>query len=169
MKQRNPLAVFLLGLITGGIYSLYWAVKTKDEMNKLGEKIPTVWVWLIPIVGSIWWIWKYSEGVEHVTQNKVSAVLAFILYFLLGNIGQAIIQNHFNEPTAPAMADPVQYTAPVVAQAPVATPNPSVDQPIVSEPATFVDQPVVSNPAPVQPETSQPTVDNTTPSDPTLS
>lgn len=54
MKNRNPLLVFLLSILTGGIYSWYWLVKTKGEMNKLGEKIPTAWIWLIPIIGNFW-------------------------------------------------------------------------------------------------------------------
>lgn len=97
MKKRNPIAVFLFGLITLGIYSWYWAVKTKGEMNRLGEKIPTAWIWLIPIIGSIWWWWKYSEAVEHITQKEMGGVLAFVVLFLLGGIGQAIIQDAFNK------------------------------------------------------------------------
>lgn len=102
MQQRNPIAVFLLPFITLGIYSWYWLVKTKGEMNKLGENIPTAWIWLIPIVGILWWLWKYSEGVEHVSKEKTSGVLAFILLWLLGSIGQAIIQDTFNKISAPA-------------------------------------------------------------------
>lgn len=105
MKNRNPVAVFLLGLVTLGFYSWYWAVKTKGEMNKLGTNIPTAWIWLIPIVGTIWWYWKYSEGVEHVTQGKMSGVLSFILLWLLSGIGQAILQDSFNKVSgAPAAA-----------------------------------------------------------------
>jgi hypothetical protein len=99
MQQRSPIAVFLLPFITFGIYSWYWAVKTKGEMNKLGEDIPTAWIWLIPFVGGIWWLWKYSEGVEHVTREKLSGVLAFVVLILLGHIGQAIVQNSFNKIT----------------------------------------------------------------------
>jgi hypothetical protein len=97
MKHRSPIAVLLLPFITFGIYSWYWAVKTKGEMNKLGEHIPTAWIWLIPIVGAIWWYWKYAEGVEHVTSEKFNGVLAFVVLWLLGMIGQAIIQDSFNK------------------------------------------------------------------------
>lgn len=47
MKQRSPIAVLLLPFVTLGIYSWYWAVKTKGEMNSLGESVPTAWIWLI--------------------------------------------------------------------------------------------------------------------------
>ena len=124
MKQRSPIAVFLLGLITGGLYSWYWIVKTKGEMNKLGEKIPTAWVWLIPFV-SIWWLWKYSEGVEHVTGEKLSAVLTFVLLFLLGIIGHAIVQDSFNKIIAVAPTMSVPFDQPIVASQPI------VSQPVV--------------------------------------
>ena len=64
--------VFLLSILTFGIYGWYWFIKTKDEMNKMGEKIPTAWIWLIPVVGSFWWLWKYAEGVEHVSKNELN-------------------------------------------------------------------------------------------------
>ena len=95
MKKRSPLAVFLLPFITFGIYSLYWEVKTKGEMNRLGAEIPTAWLLIVPIV-NYWWVWKYSEGVERVTGGKLQTVLSFMLLLLLGNIGQAVIQNSFN-------------------------------------------------------------------------
>ncbi len=97
MKQRSPVAVLLLPFITFGIYSWYWLVKTKGEMNAQGEHVMTAWIWLIPIVGTLWWLWQYSQAVEHVTKEKMNGVLAFILLWLLGFIGQAIIQDSFNK------------------------------------------------------------------------
>lgn len=52
---------------------------------------------MIPIVGQVWWLWKYSEGVEHVTCEKLNAPVVFLLCFLLGPIGQAIVQDSFNK------------------------------------------------------------------------
>lgn len=102
MKNRSPVAVLLLPFITFGIYSIYWVVSTKIEMNKLGAKIPTAWLIVIPFV-NIWWYWKYSEGVEQITNSKMTNILAFILLYLLGFIGQAIVQDSFNKvsPAAP--------------------------------------------------------------------
>ncbi len=96
MQNRSPIAVFLLTLITFGIYGIYWMVKTKGEMNERGAVIPTAWLIIIPFV-NLWWMWKYSEGVELVTANKISGVLSFILLWLLGSIGMAIIQDSFNK------------------------------------------------------------------------
>jgi hypothetical protein len=113
MKKRSPAAVLLLPLVTFGIYALYWQVKTKGEMNKLGATIPTAWLIIVPFV-NLWWLWKYSEGVDKVTGGKMSAVLAFVLLFLLGFIGGAIIQSSFNEvgETAAAESKPADPTPP---------------------------------------------------------
>jgi hypothetical protein len=113
MKKRSPVAVLLLPFVTFGIYGIYWQVKTKVEMNSVGASIPTAWLLIVPIV-NIWWLWKYSEGVDKVTNGKMSGVLAFILLFLLGFIGGAIIQSSFNQ---------VASGAPAPAAAPMATPT----------------------------------------------
>ena len=111
MKKRNPFAVFLLPFITFGIYSLYWQVKTKGEMNSLGAKIPTAWLIIVPLV-NIWWLWKYCEGVDQVTAGKLSGVLAFILLWILGPIGAAIVQDSFNNNLATSPAADVPAAAP---------------------------------------------------------
>jgi len=87
--------VFFVSLITFGIYGLVWYVKTKNEMNAKGAQIPTAWLLIIPIA-NIYWLWKYSQGVEFVTKKETSAAVAFILIFLLSVIGMAIIQSRFN-------------------------------------------------------------------------
>lgn len=118
MKHRNLAPVLLLPFLTFGIYSLYWQVKTKGEMNSLGAQIPTAWLLIIP-VANIWWFWKYCEGVEHVTAGKLQGIVAFLVLWLLGPIGQAIVQDSFNKITAPATAQPVAST-PVASVAPAA-------------------------------------------------
>lgn len=96
MKNRNPVAVLLLPFITFGVYAIVWFVKTKREMNTLGAQIPTSWLLIIPFV-NIYWMWKYSEGVQLVTKGAQSQAVAFILLFLLSVIGMAIIQSEFNK------------------------------------------------------------------------
>ncbi|MCK5267365.1 MAG: DUF4234 domain-containing protein [Spirochaetes bacterium] len=96
MKKRNPIAVILLALITFGIYAIVWFVKTKGEMVEKGAQIPTAWLIIIPFA-NIYWLWKYSEGVAKVSNEKMSAPVAFILVFILGIIGAGIIQDTFNK------------------------------------------------------------------------
>ena len=95
MQNRNPFLVFFLSLITFGIYGIVWYVETKREMNSRGAQIPTAWLIIIPIV-NIYWLWKYSEGVQLVTKERMNAGAAFVLTLLLGSIGIAIVQSAFN-------------------------------------------------------------------------
>ena len=99
MQHRDPIMVFLLSIITLGIYSLFWFVATKNEMNAKGAQIPTAWLIIIPFI-NIWWYWKFCEGVELVTNKGMGAVVAFLLLWLLGTIGEAIIQNELNKVAA---------------------------------------------------------------------
>ena len=157
MKQRSPIAVFLLPFVTFGIYSLVWQVKTKNEMNQQGAQIPTAWLLVVPFVG-YYWLWKYSEGVEKVTDGTLSGVLAFVLQALLGSIGQAIIQNEFNKPltTVTSGAPDQSFIAPG-AEAPMAV---TYSPQQITQPDTSFGGPVTTVPplpqtiAPSQPSTA---------------
>ena len=99
MTPRSPIAVFAYSILTLGIYQWYWLVKTKGELNRSQAKVavPTAFVWLIPIVGGVWWYWKYAEAVDEVTHGKYSTPVSFLIVWLLGTIGCAIMQYAFNE------------------------------------------------------------------------
>ena len=84
-----------------GIYAIVWFVKTKNEMVQQGADIPTAWLLIVPIA-SIYWMWKWAGGVEHVTRSKFSQAIAFILVFLLGIIGMAIVQDALNKASGQA-------------------------------------------------------------------
>ena len=99
MQHRDPIMVILLSIITLGIYSIFWYVATKNEMNAKGAQIPTAWLIIIPFV-NIWWYWKFCEGVELVTNKGMGVAVAFLLLWLLGAIGEAIIQNELNKVAA---------------------------------------------------------------------
>jgi len=102
MKHRDPILVVLFSLITFGISGLVWFVQTKNEMNKKGANIPTAWLLVIPLIEYIWF-WKFSEGVEGVTNRRMGAGTAFLLLVLLGVIGMAIIQAEFNKVKGPSI------------------------------------------------------------------
>src|SRR4051812_40058413 len=107
MIRRSIAAVLLLPMITFGIYGLVWFVKTKNEMKTLGAEIPTAWLIIVPFV-SLYWMWKYSGGVELVTGGKTTQAVAFILLVLLGPIGGAILQDSFNKVTVQGQLPDVQ-------------------------------------------------------------
>jgi hypothetical protein len=167
MKKRSPAAVFLLSLITLGIYGIVWSVKTKNEMNNLGANIPTAWLLIVPIVG-IWWTYKYCEGVEKVTGGKTSTVLSFVLLILLGYIGAAIIQNEFNKVAEGGVAGmPTSSGLPLPDNSfggPAATP-PQVSgipptQPVAPVASPTPVQPVTPTPPPAQPAAVTPPAGN---------
>jgi len=95
MIRRSALAVLVLSLLTFGIYFLVWMVKTKNEMNRQGASIPTAILLIVPFA-NIYWMWKYAEGVELVTERRMSGPVAFLVLWLLGVIGGAILQSEFN-------------------------------------------------------------------------
>ena len=145
MKQRSPAALFFLSLITFGIYALVWQVKTKGELNRLGGNIPTAWLIIVPLA-NLYWIWKYCEAVEKVSNGEISAVLALILMLLLSIVGLAILQSEFNKlnlqpgeagiPGAapqPVAAAPAAPIVPVDSGQPIAAATPS--EPAQPEPA----------------------------------
>lgn len=107
MTRRSIAALFVLTIVTFGIYGIVWFVPTKEEMNAQGADIPTAWLLIVPVVG-LYWMWRYSAGVEKVTEGKTSQVISFILLAVLGLIGMAIIQDGLNK-----VADQRQIAAPV--------------------------------------------------------
>lgn len=122
MQQRSPAAVFFWSLITLGIYSIVWQVKTKNELNRHGASIPTAWLIIVPLA-NLYWVWKYAEGVEKVTNGKVTAILVLILMLLLSIVGLAILQSEFNKLTlAPAAGTP---PTPVTPEVPTTSADPT--------------------------------------------
>lgn len=103
MTNRNPVVVFILSLVTCAIYHIYWFVVTKNEMNQRGADIPTAWLLIIPFV-NLYWLWRYSQGVEKVT--GFSGIASFVLLWFLGAIGAAIVQAQFNKVSQPAAMEP---------------------------------------------------------------
>lgn len=96
MTYREIWKQVLFSIVSFGIYAIVWQVQVKGELNKSGAEIPTAWWMLVPIA-NIWWLWKYSEGVEKVLKGKYSAAIAFLLLFLTSIVGQAILQIEFNK------------------------------------------------------------------------
>ena len=107
MQHRSIVTLFLLTVVTLGLYAIYWMVKTKDELNQRGAAIPTAWLALVPGV-NLWWTWKYCAGVEQVTGGKTSQAMAFVMLVLLGVIGMAIVQDAFNKAASPGTLAPAR-------------------------------------------------------------
>ncbi len=94
--------VIILSLVTLGIYGLIWYHQTRGELleKKVADKIMSPWLILIPLAGPILFIvflWQYAGAVEKVTNGKYSRGVAFLLLWLIGFIGQGLIQGAYNE------------------------------------------------------------------------
>lgn len=96
MTHRSPFIVFLLGGLTLGLYYIYWMWTTTNEMNERGADVPHPILAFVPIV-NLWWLWRWSGGVEHVTGGQWGQFGAFALSVFLPGIGAAVIQSAFNQ------------------------------------------------------------------------
>ncbi len=96
VKNRNIVMVYLLSMITFGIYGIYWTVATKNEINGQGAEIPTAWLIIIPIA-NIYWMYKYCEGFSEKIKKDNNTLLWFVLYILVGIIMPAIVQSELNK------------------------------------------------------------------------
>lgn len=96
IKRRDVVLVYVLMIVTFGIYAIIWLVKTKNEMNGLGAQIPTAWLIIIPIA-NLYWMWKYCEAFSQFVKKDNNAILWFLLFFFVGIIMPAIVQSELNK------------------------------------------------------------------------
>ncbi len=95
MKKQGLFGLVVLTIVTLGIYSIVWFARTRGEMKQRGADIPTTWLYIVPIA-NLYYYYKHSAGVEHVTNGKLNGLLIFILHILTGIIGMVIVQYEFN-------------------------------------------------------------------------
>jgi len=87
------LIVVPAGVIVGAIGRVWeWAVaKPIEEMKAKGIQLPTTWRYFAPF-GSYGWLWKFSKGIEAITDRRIRAAGVFASVFFLGFLGFVIIQ-----------------------------------------------------------------------------
>lgn len=103
MKARSPVTVLVLSLVTFGIYALVWQIQTKDEMNRAyGAGIPTAWLLLVPFLGPLLWMWKWSAGASQATGTP--ALQVFLMMALLPIVGIPVMTSKFNAAVKPTQA-----------------------------------------------------------------
>lgn len=96
IKKRDIVAIYLLSIITFGIYAIYWSVKTKEELNSLGGEIPTAWLLIVPIANIYWW-YKYLEAFSTKLKKDNNTILWFLVCMIAGIIIPAIVQSELNK------------------------------------------------------------------------
>ena len=89
------IALFVVpaGVFVGAIGRVWeWCVvKPIEEMKAKGVQLPSDWRYFAPI-GSYIWLWKFSKGIEAITDRRIRAAEVFASVFFLGIIGFFIIR-----------------------------------------------------------------------------
>lgn len=96
MEKRDLISMFFLSIVTLGIYHIYWIVKTKTAMNKLGAHIPTAWLMIVPFV-NFYFGWKFCNAFAEKVQKDNNEISYFLLYVLLPFISMLIFQYYINQ------------------------------------------------------------------------
>ena len=93
-----PLILTFLSQLALSIYMIYWLVQTKRELQALGaDDIPTTWLYIIPIA-NIYYIYKYAEGADKVTNGKLPPLLILFIYLLgAAFIIMPVCQSQYNK------------------------------------------------------------------------
>ncbi|MHA1556654.1 MAG: DUF4234 domain-containing protein [Candidatus Heimdallarchaeota archaeon] len=95
VKERNPIMVLIYSMLTCGIYSLYWSIQTKNEINEKGGDIPTAWLLIIPIA-NFYWYWRYVEDWIKVTNGYKDLTMILLAFFLFSPLAIYWIQEGLN-------------------------------------------------------------------------
>lgn len=97
MKNRNSVAVLVLFVITFGIYSLYWFIKTRRELVDRGASIPTTILIIIPIA-NLYYFYMWSMGAAKVLKKEeMFGYLLTVLMIFISPVGALIAQDEFNK------------------------------------------------------------------------
>ncbi len=104
IKKRDLIFIFTMTIITFGIYYIYWTVKTKNEIKRLGAAIPTAFLMIIPII-NIYFFYKYSVGfarfVKHLSEaDQLSYVIMLTtLFVVIPIVAMLVVQYELNKIT----------------------------------------------------------------------
>ena len=106
--RNNPVVVLLLGLVTCGLYLIYWNLKTAEVLNKASgrESIsPVIAVFAgccVPVNVYFYYLAGQSLGdvgklMGKEAELKGKSTLLLVLGFLLPMVAAMIVQGHLNE------------------------------------------------------------------------
>jgi hypothetical protein len=150
-KIRNPLGVIGLGLITLGIYYIFWYYYINKELAEMGKARNTdelgtspgtsvlavtlgIFIIVPPFV-SVYRTWaRKCKAEDAVGIDGMEAGLGFLLSILIGPVGQYILQSNMNKV--------------LQAQAAGGSLPPAAPPPPVEEPAPPAEQPQQPPPPP---------------------
>jgi len=108
MENRSIGKFILLSLITLGIYLIFWHFWVTKELRNAGQDVPTAWLQFIPFA-NLYFLFKFYQASENVTNRKVHAVLYFVIAILISPwVSSLLIQNELNHTTTATAGMPQQ-------------------------------------------------------------
>jgi hypothetical protein len=99
IQKRNLWIIALFLILTGGFYFFYWLYVTKQEINKLGGQIPSLWFAIFPFLNIYFDYWYAKEYLRVIRNDEEtnSIIVYFLLILILPMVAPFIIQNDLNK------------------------------------------------------------------------
>jgi len=105
-KVENPTTVLILGLVTCGLYTIYWLwVRVKEMNDYLGKQavnpmfvVPGCLCFPVVLYADYLYIWAIPEMQQKAgVEAKDEKVLHLVLMLLLPYVGSYMVQQRLNE------------------------------------------------------------------------
>lgn len=100
VKNRNPVFVIVLSIITLGVYAIYWFYQTRKELYEItkkdGNALVDLLICVIPFA-YLWIMWKYSEDAAIASKGTQSGPVLFLLWLVVFPVAQYLVQTEINK------------------------------------------------------------------------
>jgi hypothetical protein len=98
-EKQDMMLLFLLILCTLGIYYFFWLYNTKEDINAVGGKVPTFWLYIIPFL-NIYFLYCFAyEFVKIIKKDEchTCSILYFLIALFVPFIFPFVVQYQINE------------------------------------------------------------------------
>jgi hypothetical protein len=97
-EKQSLITLILLTLVTFGIYYLIWFYNTKEDINGIGGKIPTFFLYFIPLL-NIYFLYCFAHEFVHCVRKEDNAALVFLHFgcSFVPFIYMLVVQYQINE------------------------------------------------------------------------
>lgn len=105
MTKRNIVTFILLSLFTCGIYSIYWAYVTSEELNKVEKSTPDLMNFILAFLLGIvtcgiflfYWEYKFYSKVDKLYGTNTALIYLILSIVGFSIISEALIQDTINK------------------------------------------------------------------------
>ena len=95
LKGISFVKLFLLSIVTVGIYAVYWFILVKRSLVEKGEiHLPTSWLIIVPIA-NVYLAWKVFESLEKVSKGKLNALMIMLISLAFFPVAVIIVHDWF--------------------------------------------------------------------------